>query len=82
MRQDKINRFIFPHNSKTISKYFTDACKSLGIVDLHFHDLRHEASSRLFEKGLTIVQVQQITLHSNWATLSRYVNLDPGDIDI
>jgi integrase len=82
MRQPKQDARIFPYNPKTIGKYFTDACKVLGIYGLHFHDLRHEGTSRLFEKGLSIQHVQQITLHSTWTTLQRYCNLDPGDIDI
>jgi len=73
---------VFPYNSKTIGGYFTDACKILDIEGLHFHDLRHEATSRLFEHGLSIQQVQQVTLHSTWQTLQRYVNLEPGDVDI
>jgi len=82
MKQPRVSRFIFPYNSKTIGKYHTDACKFLGINGLHFHDYRHLATTRLFEAGLSIVQVQQITLHANWATLQRYVNLNPGDVDI
>jgi integrase len=82
MKQPRHGDFIFPHNSKTVGKYFTDACKLLDIQDLHFHDLRHHATSILFEKGLSIVQVQQVTLHSTWSTLQRYCNLNPADIDI
>jgi integrase len=73
---------IFPYHSKTIGKYFTDACKLLGIKDLHFHDLRHAATTHLFSKGLSIQQVQQVTLHSTWQTLQRYCNLNPDDLDI
>jgi integrase len=36
-------------------------CRRLGIEDLHFHDLRHEATSRFFEKGLNPVEVATIT---------------------
>ena len=82
MRQPKIDERIFPYNSKTVGTYFTEACKVLGIEGLHFHDLRHEATSRLFEKGLSIQHVQQVTLHSSWNTLSRYCNLNAGDVDI
>jgi integrase len=82
LKQPKVSRFIFPHNPKTISKYHTDACKFLDIAGLHYHDYRHLATTRLFEVGLSIVQVQQITLHANWATLQRYVNLNPGDVNI
>ena len=41
------------------------------------HDLRHEATSRLFEAGYSIVEVQQFTLHDSWGTLSRYTHLRP-----
>jgi integrase len=82
MRQGITEGRIFPYHEKTISKYFTDACKVLGIEDLHYHDLRHEAASRLFEQGLAIQEVAQITGHSTWATLKRYTNLDPGDLEI
>lgn len=68
---------LLPFNSKTIGSYFTNACKILGIKDLRFHDLRHEGASRLAEDGLTIPQIQQITLHEAWDSLSRYVNMTP-----
>jgi len=48
---------IFPHNHRSISAAFTRACVELKIVDLHFHDLRHEGTSRLFEAGLPIEKV-------------------------
>lgn len=73
---------VFPFLPKTIGSYFTLACHALDIKDLHLHDLRHEATSRLFERGLSIVEVQQVTLHENWTTLQRYCNLKPGDLDI
>lgn len=82
LRQPKTSNYVFTYNSKTIGTYFANACKLLNIDDLHFHDLRHEATSRLFERGFSIVQVQQITLHKSWATLQRYCNLNPGDLDV
>ena len=45
----KGKREIFPYNAKSVSASFTRACPLLGIEDLHFHDLRHEGVSRLFE---------------------------------
>lgn len=48
---------IFPHNPRSVGTAFRRACQELEIEDLHFHDLRHEATSRLFEAGLQIEQV-------------------------
>lgn len=81
-RQPKTSRFIFPYNAKTISTFFTRACKILEIDGLRFHDLRHEATSRLFEAGYSIVETQQFTLHEDWKVLARYTNLRPEDVSL
>ena len=49
--------------------------KRAGIVDLHFHDLRHEAISRFFEKGLSIPEVSLISGHKDVRQLMRYTHL-------
>jgi len=71
---------IFPYNPKSIGAAFTRAVHVLELKDLHFHDLRHEATSRLFEKGYSIQEVAQFTLHESWATLKRYTHLRPEDV--
>lgn len=68
---------IFPYDPKSVCAAWTRACKMLGIVDLRFHDLRHEATSRLFERGYQIHEVAQFTLHESWNELKRYTNLRP-----
>jgi len=80
-RQPKTSEFIFPHNPKTISNYFTKACKTLGIKDLRFHDLRHEATTRFFEMGYSIHQVPLLTLHESWTSLKRYTNVKAADLE-
>lgn len=67
----------FPYNPKSAGTAFQRACKELKIIDLHFHDLRHEATSRLFEAGLTIEQVPLVTGHKDWKMLKRYTQLRP-----
>ena len=49
-----------------------------GIADLHFHDLRHEATSRLFERGLTTAEVMSITGHSTTDMVDRYSHYSAG----
>ena len=46
------------------------------LVGLRFHDLRHEATSRLFEKGLGIMEVASMTGHKSLAMLKRYTHID------
>lgn len=71
---------IFPYNSRSVGTAFRRACQELGIEDLHFHDLRHEATSRLFEAGFAIQEVGLVTGHKDWKMLRRYANLRPEDL--
>jgi integrase len=66
---------IFAYSNEAISAAFTRACKVLGIDDLHFHDLRHEGISRLFELGRSIPQVASVSGHRSWQSLQRYTHL-------
>jgi integrase len=66
---------IFPYNPRSIGTAFRRACQELEIEDLHFHDLRHEGTSRLFEAGLQIEQVALVTGHKDWKMLKRYTHL-------
>jgi integrase len=71
---------LFPVEPGTLSKYFTEACRALGIPDLHLHDMRHEGASAMFEDGMTIEQVALVTGHRSWNQLRRYTNLRPEDL--
>ena len=64
----------------SISDKFARLTTKLGIDDLRFHDLRHEAISRLFEKGMRVEQVRVVSGHRTLDQLSRYVNLRPADL--
>lgn len=74
-RQPKGKEFIFPFSPASIAQSFRNACRTLGIVDLHFHDLRHEGTSRLFEMGYKIEEVAMFTGHEDWKMLQRYTHL-------
>lgn len=76
----KVDVRIFPVTPEWVSDSFKGACDAAGIVDLHFHDLRHEATSRFFEAGLAIQQVAVLTGHKNWANLRRYTNIRPESL--
>lgn len=59
-----------------LSQQFSRIFKAAGCDDLRFHDLRHEATSRLFERTkLSDIEIAKITGHKTTACLMRYSNL-------
>lgn len=70
----------FPFGESLLSKYWLEACRALSIPDLHWHDLRHEAASRMIEAGWSAHEVRVVTGHASSQHLDRYVNLDPADV--
>lgn len=56
---------------------FIALCKSIGIENFRLHDLRHEAVSMLFEKGLNSIEVSTISGHKDMTMLRRYAHINP-----
>ena len=75
--EDKLFRI---KKSASISDKFAELRKKVGITNLTFHDLRHEAISRMFERGMSVEQVRLVSGHSSLDQLSRYTNLKPEDV--
>lgn len=84
----RIDGKVFSLTPDGITQAFESACeksedaagKPQPIINLHFHDLRHEATSRLFEKGLNPMQVAAITGHQTLQMLKRYTQLRAEDL--
>jgi integrase len=84
---------VFKISQDRVSRAFRKACKAgreayekntgkpapQFLADLRFHDLRHEATSCLFEKGMNRAQVKKITRHKTSAMLDRYTHLDHSE---
>jgi integrase len=79
-RQPEVDERIFPVHPQTMSKYFTEACRTLDIPDLHLHDLRHEGISQMFEQGFDIPQVAVVSGHKDWRHLKRYTQIKPASL--
>ena len=71
---------LFTYTASGLSGAFLKLCRKVKIEDLHFHDLRHEATSRLFEKGLNPVEVAAITGHKHTKMLIQYTHLRAEDL--
>lgn len=61
-------------------KAWADAKKVAGLVNFRFHDLRHEAVSRLVEAGLSDQEVAAISGHKSMQMLKRYTHLRAEDL--
>ena len=76
----RLDGLVFGMHPASLSRAFAQVCKAAGITGLTFHDLRHEATSRLFEKGLNPMQVAAITGHKTLQMLKRYTHLRAEDL--
>jgi integrase len=56
---------IFPISGNAIRLAWGRLKKRVGVVNLRFHDLRHEAISRFFEMGLFVPEVALISGHKD-----------------
>ena len=71
---------VFPVTDYSIRHGWDRLVKRAGIRDLRFHDLRREAVSRFFEKGLSIAEVSLISGHKDPRMLFRYTKLNAVDV--
>ena len=71
---------LFSYTARGLSGAFLRLCWKHGLENLRFHDLRHEATSRFFEKGLNPVEVATITGHKDPRMLMRYTHLRAEDL--
>lgn len=74
------NGSIFPVSPNSVRLAWERVRCNANIVDMHFHDLRHEAISRFFERGLTIPEVALISGHRDVRMLFRYTHLKAEDV--
>lgn len=68
-------------------KDYETQCKASGVVvapsyliGCKFHDSRHEACSRLAERGFSTLEIASVSGHRTLQLLSRYVHLSPENL--
>lgn len=76
----RVDGRIWSMRPDSISQAFDRVCAVSAIEGLTFHDLRHEATSRLFEKGLNPMEVAVVTGHKTLQMLKRYTHLRATDL--
>lgn len=71
---------LFPFDEAWCRYHWNKLLEDVGIADLHFHDLRHEAVSRFFERGMSVPEVALISGHKDFRMLARYTHLRAEDV--
>lgn len=74
------NDLVFPVSANALKLSWARLVKRAGLEDLHFHDLRHEAISRLFEIGLSVPEVASVSGHRDMRMLLRYAHANHASI--
>jgi integrase len=78
--QPRKGALVFATSTNTIKMAFRRARERAASADLRFHDLRHEATSNLFERtDLRANEIGHITGHTDPRTLERYYNKRPQE---
>ena len=78
-KQPKVD-LVFPMSGNSVRLAFEHLRVRAKMSDFHFHDLRHEAITRLFERGLNIAEVSAISGHKELRMLQRYTHLRAIDL--
>ena len=71
-----IKGVVLPIGKMTLYNAFQMACQRAGLLDFTFHDLRHEALSRLAERGdFSVLELAAVSGHKTLQVLKRYTHL-------
>ncbi len=71
---------VFPLNKQTVSILFLRAARRAKVLDVHFHDLRHMAITRLASKFSNPIEIAAISGHKSLSMLNRYTHIKAEDL--
>lgn len=72
--------YVFPVTAETLKQAYERSVRRAGIADFTFHDLRHDAMTRLAKLGLNILELRAISGHTSANMLQRYVSINPSNL--
>ena len=71
---------VFPVTVDAVRQAYERAVVRAGIKGFTFHDLRHDALTRLAKLGLSVLELRAISGHTTANMLQRYVSIDAGEL--
>ena len=80
LQEGSINQRVFPLTKSAVGQAWEHLRDRADMIDFRFHDLRHEAISRLLEKGFNVIETATISGHKELRMLQRYSHLRAVDL--
>ena len=80
LRQNQLRPDSLVFGGSDFKGAFESAAAHAGLSDVHFHDLRHTAITRMLEAGIPAPLVMKISGHTQQKTFMRYVNQTESSI--
>ncbi len=77
---ERVDKRVFPVSDMTVDGAWKRAVKRAGLVDFHFHDLRHNAITRLSKKLPNVIELAAVSGHSNVQNLKRYYHITAQEL--
>ncbi|WP_250482867.1 integrase [Caballeronia sp. GaOx3] len=71
---------VFPVSMEALKQAYERAVARATIINFTFHDLRHDALTRLAKRGLSVLELRAISGHTTANMLQRYVSIDAGEL--
>lgn len=79
-QQDPQTEYVFTMTANAVRLGWQRMRSRIDIPHIRFHDLRHEAISRFFDRGLTVPEVASISGHKTVSMLFRYAHADTAKL--
>lgn len=76
----RLHNKVFPTTKGAVCQAWEHLRTRAGSQNLHFHDLRHEAVTRLLERGFNVIETATISGHKELRMLQRYSHLRAVDL--
>jgi integrase len=78
--QSSLGGQVFPIGIAAMEASFLRAVRRADLKDLHFHDLRHTAASRMASKLPNVIELASVTGHASIQMLKRYYHPKAEDL--
>lgn len=80
LKHMQVDDRVIPSTKSAVQQAWGHLRDRAGVLDLRFHDLRHEGVSRLLERGLNVIETATISGHKELRMLQRYSHLRAVDL--